>query len=135
MAAVDTAVTPKSGAAALGQKLQVLQAKINFANTNLAVADWFQVLNIEAGDIVIGGALTVLTPCTATAKVAIATSSALLAATLVDTAAGTTTPFSNTAGIGTGAADTVDVTGSVAAIETGEILVTAVVLKSQDFEG
>jgi hypothetical protein len=135
--AIQAGITAQGGAPALLQKVQVMQRKINFADqTALATGAHFELLDLEAGDVVIGGSLTVLTAGTATAKIAIGTAGGtnLLTATLVDTTAGTVTAFTATTGIVVGN-DTVDIAASVAAAAAGEIMVTAVVLKGADFTG
>jgi len=140
MAAVDTAVTALSGAMAIGPKVQTVQREIDFSVTNLAAADWFQVFQGEAGDICLGGAVEILVAGTATATftIGMASGEELLGSTALDAAAGTITPFANTAGIAIGdgaTADTIDVEMEVAAAVLGKIRITAVLLKAGDFAG
>ena len=135
--AIQLGITAQGGAPALLQKVQVMQRSINFASqTALATSAHFEFLELEAGDVVLGGSLTVVAAGTATAKIAIGTNGGtnLLTATLIDTAAGTVTAFTATTGIVVGA-DTVDIAASVQAAAAGTIMVTLVVLKGADFRG
>lgn len=137
MAAVDTAVTALEGAMAIGPKVQVMQRSVDFSVTNLAVGDWFELFQLEAGDVVIGGALEVTTAGTATATVDLGFGAG---ATLMSAkAASALALFPTTATIGisasTSVADTIDISCNTAALVLGVVRVTIAVLKAGDFAG
>lgn len=136
MAAIDTAVAPQKGAPAVGQKVQVYQREIDFEATPLDTADWFNIFTLDAGDVVIGGAVTVVSAGTATTDVTVGTHAGteLLTGANLDGTAGTVTPFTATTGVVLADND-VDIAVDTAHAVAGVIRVTCVVLKAGDFAG
>jgi len=136
MAAVNTAVSPLQGAPAAGAKLEVYQREINFATTNLAAGDWFDVFQLEAGDVVISGSVKVILAGTATTDVTVGADAGttLCTGANLDGTAGTVTPFTNTTGVVL-ADNIVSVAVDTATAVLGIIQVTAIVLKAGDFSG
>ena len=133
--AIQETIAALTGAPAIGPKVQVYQRKINFADqAPLASGAHFEFIELEAGDVVIGGSMEVVSAGTATAKIAVGVNGGadLLTATLIDAEA--VTPFTATKGVAVGA-DTVDIAASVAACEAGIVMVTLVVMKGGDFAG
>ena len=71
MAALDTAVTPLTGAVGVGvnNALKSVDRVIDFSDTNLASGDWFKLFTLPAGSVIVQAALDVLTGEGATATV------------------------------------------------------------------
>jgi hypothetical protein len=132
--AVDTAIIAQSGAPALLQKVQAYQRNIDFSVTNLASGDHFELFDLEAGDVIIGGSVEVTTAGTGNHDLTLGiggTGTELMTALPVDTL-GVTVLSTPHYAIGD---DTVDLAMTVAAGATGAVLVTLVVMKGADFRG
>ena len=136
MAAVDTGLTPVRGAPASGEKLKVYQRRIDFSVHNLDAADWFEVFSLEAGDVVIGGCVVIVTAGTASSTFTMGTTSSeqLLGSSALDAAAKTVYPFDMTSPRTIGA-DTIDIEMEAVNAVLGVIEITALVLKAGDTAG
>lgn len=126
--AVDTAVTVETGAAALGAKVVVYQREIDFDTTELAVGDWFDLFQMPANALVLGGMAELILSGTATATfdIGVEGGAQLLSATALDATTGTCTAFTHTAAVvfdGT----TIDLSINTAKAVLGKVRVTAVV--------
>jgi len=134
--AIDTAIAPQTGAPAVGQKVQVYQREIDFSVNNLASGAHFQLFTLDAGDVILGGALEVTAAGTATSAITLGTaagSTNLLTATLISAEAVTATT-ATVAVIG-GATGAVNLHMTVANAVAGAVRVTVAVLKAGDFSG
>lgn len=135
--AKNTALTALKGALAIGPKVQTVQRTVDFAANNLSATEWFELFECETGDVVIGGAIEIVTAgttATSVANVGTESDESLVASVDLTAAAGTITPFSATAGIVIGA-DTIDLEVETANATDGAVRVTAVILKAGDFAG
>jgi len=138
--AVDDTVTAQSGAAALGQKVQVYQKTVNFATVanggtgNLAQDAWYEIFDTEAGDVVLSSAIVVETVDAGggTLQVGLGGGLTLQQATALSAAA---TIASTVAGSIKVDAGPITLCAKTAAITTAKVHVTCVVLKAGDFRG
>jgi len=128
MAAVDTAVTAQTGAAALGQKVVLYQRLIDFSVTNLDDGDWFDLFQMPANALVLSGmAELVLTGTTSSNfTIGVEDGTTLLTATNLDGTTGQVTAFTNTAPIAFDGT-TIDLAVDTAKAILGKLRVTAVV--------
>jgi len=131
--AVDTAVTVKTGAAALGGKVVVYQRLIDFSVTNLTAADWFDLFQMPANALVIGGMAELVLDGTASATfdVGVEGGAGLLSATALDAGTGVVTPFTATTGVvfdGT----TIDLSVNTQNAVLGKVRITAIVALCDD---
>jgi hypothetical protein len=126
--AVDTAVTAQTGAAALGGKVVMYQRLIDFSVTNLGVSNWFDLFQMPANALVIGGMAELVLQGTASATfdIGVEGGAQLLSATALDASTGTVTAFTATTGVvfdGT----TIDLSINTAEAVLGKVRVTAIV--------
>lgn len=142
MAAVNEAFTALKGAMAIGQKIQVAQIELDIAQTGtLAQGDWFNLYTGVAGDVIIGGAVTVVTAGTASADYDIGitdSATSILADGQADATAGTTVAMvaANTANVVLGTKSVQFLCqGSTADLAAGKFLITLLILKAGDFKG
>ena len=126
--AVDTAVTKQTGAAALGGKIEIYQRTINFTTNNLTSGDWFDLFQMPANALVLGGQVEIVTLGTATTDVTIGVEDGtqLLTGANLDAAAGTVTAFTNTVGVAFDGT-TIDLAVDTATAILGAIKITAIV--------
>ena len=131
--AVDTGVTVQTGAAAVGNKVVMYQRLIDFSSTNLTHTNWFDLFQMPANALVIGGmAELVLTGTTsATFDVGVEDGAELLSATALDASTGTVTPFTATAGIAFDGT-TIDLSVNTAVAILGKVRITAIVAYCDD---
>ncbi|HET6456125.1 MAG TPA: hypothetical protein VFI02_17095 [Armatimonadota bacterium] len=134
--ALDTSLAPLSGAPAAGEKLKVYQRRIDFSTHNLAAGAWFGVFSLDAGDVVVGGCVRIITAGTATCTFTVGTGSSeqLLGSSALDATAATVYPFDATAVRHIGD-DDIDLEMEVAEAVLGVIEITALVLKAGDTSG
>lgn len=135
--AANTAYTTQTGAPALLQKIWSYQYVVDAGastNHNIATTQHVEMIQLEAGDIVLGGTIEVVTVDAGGGTVDIGvggTGTELVAAQAVDTAG----VFSiDTTDVVVGA-DTVDLSVNTAALTTAKLRVTLAVLKAGDFTG
>lgn len=140
---VNTAVTPQEGAMAIGPKVQVAQITVDIGVTGtLASGDAFEIFTGEAGDVIVGGALTVITAGTASCDIDIGVAedgATIVADAQADATAGTVVAAAaaNTTNVVLGT-DSVYFTNQAApatAMAAGKYLVTLMILKAGDFAG
>jgi hypothetical protein len=125
--AVNTAVTAETGAAALGSKIVIYQRTINFATNNLDTGDWFDLFQMPAGAIVLGGMVEIVTAGTATTDITIGVEDGteLCTGANLDGTAGTCTAFTSTNVVFDGT--TIDLSCDTANAVAGAVRVTAIV--------
>jgi hypothetical protein len=134
--ALDTAIAPMDRGQEAPGKIRIFQRRIDFSATNLATANYFSIFSLDAGDVVLGGAVKVVTAGTATTDVTVGagTGTELLTGADLDGTAGTVTPFTNTVGV-VMSGDSIDVSCDTAAAVLGVIEITAIVLATGDTAG
>lgn len=134
--AANTAISPLGRGQEAPSKIRVFQRRIDFSADNLDTGDWFSVFALNAGDIVIGGAVTIVTAGTATTDVTVGIDAGteLLTGADLDGAAGTVTAFTATTGV-VMTDDNISVAVDTANAVLGVIDVTAVVLATGDTAG
>ena len=138
MAANTEVYTAQAGAPAVGQKVQVMQRTIDCSKLTggLLTTQHLELFTMEPGDVVINGAVRILTVDAggATIDLGIGGTGDTLASALV-TSALATLPLDGTAatGLAFNAADTVDLSVNTATATTLKCAVSLVVLKGADF--
>jgi len=126
--AVDTAVTVQTGAAGIPGKVVAYQRLIDFDTTELDENDWFDLFQMPANAIVLGGGADLVLTGTATSTfdVGVEDGAQLLSATSLSATTGTFTAFTHTACVAFDGT-TIDLSINTANAVLGKVRVTAIV--------